>query len=225
MINLQIGYKFKDMSILETALTHVSFSHDNNVESYDRMEYLGDSILQLIVSEYLYNNYPQLESGELSKYRSHLVSTKNLSRITKSLHFDKYIRIGRALNKVSDALMADLFESVLAAIYLDGGMAPAKKFVMNYVIINNDNIDAVVNEDYDYKTALQEYAQSLENRPNLQYKLINTTMQNNENFFTMQILADGEILAEVTDKSKKICEKRLSRLALMKFKNTPFTNE
>lgn len=224
MKNLEIGYKFKDLSLLETAFTHVSYSHDNNLVSYDRMEYLGDSVLQLVVSEYLYNNYSHLDSGELSKYRSHLVSTKNLSRIAKNLHFDKYIRIGRALNKVSDALMADLFESVLCAIYLDGGMANAKKFVMANVIISNANINTVVSEDYDYKTALQEYVQSLENRPNIEYKLIKAEMLNNENVFTMQILANGEVLAEITDKSKKQCEKRLSRLALTKLKNTPFTN-
>ena len=103
-------------------------------------------------------------------------------------------------------------------------MPNAKKFVMANVIISNDNINTVVSEDYDYKTALQEYVQSLENRPNIEYKLIKTEMLNNENVFTMQILANGEVLAEIADKSKKQCEKRLSRLALTKLKNTPFTN-
>ena len=120
--NLELGYEFKDISLLETAFTHLSYSNEHGVDSYERLEYLGDSVLQLVVSEYLYHNFPQLTSGELSKYRSHLVSTKNLSSITKKLHFDKYIKLGKALNSVSDALMADLFESVLASIYLDGGM-------------------------------------------------------------------------------------------------------
>ena len=77
--NLEIGYKFKDLALLDTAFTHLSFAHDNNTQSYERMEYLGDSVLQLIVSEYLYDNFKELDSGELSKYRAHLVSTKNLS--------------------------------------------------------------------------------------------------------------------------------------------------
>lgn len=212
--NLDIGYKFKDANLINTAFTHLSYSNEHATESYERMEYLGDSILQLIVSEYLYENFPHISSGELSKYRSYLVSTRNLSTITKRLHFDIYIKIGKALNTVSDALMADLFESVLCAIYLDGGMDCAKDFVMKYLIIDIDNVIDVINSSKDYKTALQEYLQSLSPQPTLQYLVVNSEMKNNKTYFTMQLNIDGKCMATITKTSKKECEKTLSKIVL-----------
>lgn len=214
--SLEIGYKFKDLGLLEMAFTHLSYAHDNNTQSYERLEYLGDSVLQLIVSEYLYENFAELESGELSKYRSHLVSTKNLSSITKKLHFDYFIKIGKALTSVSDALMADLFESVLAGIYLDGGMAEAKKFVYDNVIIGKENVKAIVERDKDYKTELQEFLQAKNPKPSLEYVLVNSTMKNNKQCFTMSLKINGNLIGEVTENSKRECERLLSKLALEK---------
>lgn len=213
---LDIGYKFKDIKHLETAFTHVSYSNEHDIQSYERMEYLGDSVLQLVVSEYLYNNFIELESGELSKYRSHLVSTKNLSGITKKLHFDYYIKIGKALTSISDALMADLFESVLAAIYIDGGIIPAKKFVMDNVVINKQNVINVVDRDKDYKTELQELLQSKNPKPKLEYVLIDSAMKNNKTMFTMALNIDGVSIGQITENSKRECERLLSKMALEK---------
>ena len=215
--NLEIGYKFKDLALLDTAFTHLSFAHDNNTQSYERMEYLGDSVLQLIVSEYLYDNFKELDCGELSKYRSHLVSTKNLSTITKSLHFDYYIKIGKALNSVSDALMADLFESVLAAIYIDGGMVNAKKFVLENVIKGKENVQMVVDRDKDYKTELQELLQARNPKPKLEYVLLNSGMKDNKTCFTMALKIDNKVIGEITENSKRECERLLSKIALEKF--------
>jgi len=214
--NLEIGYKFKDLSLLETAFTHLSYAHDNGVQSYERMEYLGDSVLQLIVSEYLYDNFKELESGELSKYRSHLVSTKNLSSITKKLHFDYYIRIGKALTSVSDALMADLFESVLAGIYIDGGIAAARDFVYNNVIKNKENVKTIVERDKDYKTELQELLQSKNPKPKLEYVLLNSQIKDGKNLFTMCLKIDEIVIGEITENSKRECERLLSKMAYEK---------
>ena len=217
--NLDLGYKFNNYQLLDTAFTHTSYANEHNLESYERMEYLGDSVLQLVVSEYLYLNFNHLTSGELSKYRSHLVSTKNLSTITKQLHFDKYMKIGKALTSVSDALMADLYESVLCAIYLDGGLAPAKEFVYKYVIVNKDNVERVIEKDKDYKTMLQEYLQSLNPQPKLEYILVKSESINNKSHFTMALMIDGKKVNEITALSKKECEKLLSKFALEKFLN------
>lgn len=217
--SLDVGYKFKDISVLETAFTHLSYANEHSTLSYERLEYLGDSVLQLVVSEYLYHNFSSLSSGELSKYRSHLVSTKNLSSISKKLHFDKYIKIGKALNSVSDALMADLFESVLASIYLDGGMEPAQQFIMDYVIIGKDNVVRVFNSDRDYKTELQEFLQAMSPKPKLEYTLVNSDFKNNKTYFTMQLKIDGKIISTITETSKKDCEKLLSKIALEKLSN------
>ena len=217
--NLDIGYKFKDIKLLETAFTHLSYSNEHDVPSYERLEYLGDSILQLVVSEYLYHNFPELTSGELSKYRSHLVSTKNLSSITKALHFDKYILIGRALNSVSDALMADLFESVLASIYLDGGIIPAKEYVLKYVVVDKENVIRIYNADRDYKTELQELLQAMTPQPKLVYELVNSEVKNNKTYFTMRLVIDGKTIGEITQLSKKECEKKLSKMAFERLSN------
>jgi len=213
---IDIGYQFKNIDFLNTAFTHLSYANEHNEQSYERMEYLGDSILQLIVSEYLYQNFKELESGELSKFRSHLVSTKNLSSITKKLHFDYFIKIGRALSKVSDALMADLFESVLCAIYLDGGIESAKKFVIDNVIISKENVINVFNRDRDYKTELQEFLQAKNPRLTLEYQLVSQSVKDNIQYFTMRLLIDGKVFAEVTKNSKKDSERLLSKLALEK---------
>lgn len=217
--NLDLGYKFKDINLLDVAFTHVSYSNEHGVLSYERLEYLGDSVLQLVVSEYLYSNFTELNSGQLSKYRSHLVSTKNLSTITKKLHFDKYIKIGKALNSVSDALMADLFESVLASIYLDGGISPAKDFIFKHVIIDKDNVVNIYNQDRDYKTELQELLQAMTPQPKLEYKLIKSEVINNKTYFTMQLIIDNKTIAEITQQSKKECEKKLSKIAFEKLSN------
>ncbi len=220
--NLDIGYSFKDLNLLNTAFTHLSYANENNVPSYERMEYLGDSVLQLVVSEYLYNNFPDLTSGELSKFRSHLVSTKNLSSITKQLHFDKYIKIGKALTQVSDSLMADLFESVLAGIYKDGGMEPAKKYVMDYVIVDKNHIMTIVNQDKDYKTELQELLQSMATHPQLEYVLHSSELKNNKMYFTMSLTIDGKEISCVVEPSKKECERKLSKIAFEKLSNSQF---
>ena len=219
--NINLDYKFKNLELLETAFTHLSYSNEHNIQSYERLEYLGDSILQLVVSEYLYHNFPDLTSGQLSKYRSHLVSTKNLSSITKFLHFDKYIKIGKALNSVSDALMADLFESVLASIYLDGGIEPAKDFIFKYVIIDKDNIIDIYNKDRDYKTEFQELLQSMTPQPKLFFQLVNSEVIDTKTYFTMRLLIDDKTIAEITKPSKKECEKNLSKIAFEKFYNKP----
>lgn len=213
---LDIGYKFKDINLLETAFTHLSYSNENCVESYERLEYLGDSVLQLIVSEFLYNNFPELESGELSKYRSHLVSTKNLSSITKKLHFDYYIKIGKALTSISDALMADLFESVLASIYLDGGIIPAKEFVLNQVVISKQNVVSIFEKDKDYKTELQELLQAKKPTPKLEYILLDSEQKNNKTLFKMCLKIDGMSVGEVSEFSKRECERLLSKMAYEK---------
>lgn len=217
-----LGYEFKNKSLLTEALTHTSFANENGTHSYERLEFLGDSVLQIIVSDYLYANFKDKESGELSKYRSHLVSTKNLCRLSKNLHLDTACRFGRAVKSVSDGVEADLFESVLGAIYLDGGMEPAIKFVNDNVIVSLENVVSVIENDYDYKTALQEKLQALKNRPSLEYRLIDSCQKNNETTFTMSVVVDGKQLFSTTEKSKKMCEKKLSKFVLDNFENFDF---
>mgnify|MGYP004507859931 CR=1 FL=1 len=213
----KIGYEFKDKSLLNTALTHQSYANETGTESYERLEFLGDSVLQIVVSEYLYEKFPDKSSGELSKFRSHLVSTKNLSRLSKGLHLDTACKFGRAVKVVSDGVEADLFESVLGAIYLDGGMEPAKDFIFKNVIVSLENVVEVIENDYDYKTALQEKLQALKTRPTLNYELVSSEQKDNSTSFTIALVIDGKKIRECTENSKKLCEKKLSKFAIENF--------
>lgn len=217
MINLD--YVFKNKNLITTALTHQSFANENNVESYERLEFLGDSVLQIIVSDFLYESFSDKTSGELSKYRTHLVSTQNLCRLSKKLKLDTACRFGHSIKSVSDGVEADLFESVLGAIYLDGGMEPAKKFVFDNVIVSLENVLEVIENDYDYKTALQEKLQSMQEKPKLEYVLLDSSQSGGKTSFKMGIKLNGKMLAECTDISKKICEKKLSKILLDNFNN------
>lgn len=217
MINL--NYVFKDKSLISTALTHQSFANENNVESYERLEFLGDSVLQIIVSDFLYANFPNKTSGELSKYRTHLVSTNNLCKVSKKLKLDTSCRIGHSVKTISEGVEADLFESVLGAIYLDGGMESAKKFVFDNVIISLENVIEVIENDYDYKTALQEKLQAMQEKPTLEYVVLDYSQSGGKTSFKMGIKINGKMLAECTDVSKKICEKKLSKILLDNFNN------
>lgn len=215
MINL--NYNFKNADLLKMALTHQSYANEQGQESYERLEFLGDAVLQIVVSEYLYEKFPDLTSGELSKYRSHLVSTKNLCAVSKKLHLDTACKFGRAIQSVSDGVEADLYESVLGAIYLDGGFEPAKSFVHENVIISLENVIKIIENDYDYKTALQEKLQALKEKPTIEYVMLDSKQKDSETSFTMALVINGKVVATMTDKSKKMCEKKLSHFAIDNF--------
>ena len=126
-----INYKFKDVNILKNALTHISYANENNVESYERLEFLGDAIMEMVVSEYIYHNL-NVDAGTLTKLRASLVSTENLYKISNNLKLSQYAIIGNSLKILSKKNTADLFESLIASVYLDGGLFEAKKIELIY---------------------------------------------------------------------------------------------
>lgn len=211
------GYEFKDNSLLNTALTHQSYANETETESYEKLEFLGDSVLQIIVSDYLYNTFPEKSTGDLSKFRTHLVSTKNLCRVSNDLKLPNLCKFGRAVKTVSEGVRADLFESVLGAIYLDGGMQEAEKFVYSNIIVSRDNVINVIENDYDYKSALLERLQELPEKPTLQFVLLNSKQADGKTSFSMALEINGKRIAHCDDVSKRNCEKKLSKFALENF--------
>ena len=129
-----IGYHFKDENLLNMALTHSSYAHEHNMPCYERLEYLGDALVNFIVGEYLYSNF-DLPAGQLTKYRACLVSTESFAKIIENLGLEQYILIGKSVQKISKSLLADIFESLLASIYLDGGKENADK-LLEYMAMN-----------------------------------------------------------------------------------------
>ncbi len=184
----RIGYRFKDPSLLRTALTHKSFAseyHIRQIPQYERLEFLGDSILEYISSEALYQRYPELPEGELTKKRASLVCEYTLSRITRELGYGDYVILGKGEDltggRERPSILCDLFESVLGAIYLDGGMEPAKAYVERHLLTDLEHKTLFT----DAKTILQEYAQS--EGMELTYELLDQTGPDHLRVYTSRV--------------------------------------
>lgn len=156
----KLGYTFSNGSLLEKALTHKSTAGES-AESYERLEFLGDSVLQLVVSEYLFKKFPENNEGKLSLYRSAIVSKKNLSRISEELGLVSFLKVSESvdMHNVSTAvnISSSLLESVIGAIYVDGGLKPASRFILKYIIKGTDIPEIV--SSFNYKGRLLEFCQ------------------------------------------------------------------
>lgn len=183
-----IGYSFNNINLLTQALTHISFANDNNVESYERLEFLGDAVIELIVSEYIYESLP-ITAGDLTRLRASLVSTDYLSKISIKLELDKKARKSKSLQQLGKKNIADLFESLVGAIYLDGGFGAAKSIIMKYVIIDNNNIAFVIKNSIDYKSRLQEYMQG--NGSKFEYVLLSSSGPDHQREFEVALVIEG----------------------------------
>jgi len=154
------GINIKNQDLLLTALTHSSYGYENHCEDYERLEFLGDAVLQVIMSEYLYKN-TNLKEGQMSKERSRFVCEEALACYVKKVGYDKYIRVGHGLvGHVNDTIIADTFEAVLAVIYLECGLEVCQKYIREVVIPFVKNDEGFFR---DYKTNLQELVQTDKN--------------------------------------------------------------
>jgi len=199
-----IEYKFNNIEILKKSITHSSVIGEENYEDY---EFLGDSFLSFVVADYLLKNF-KLPVGDLSKIRAKLVSTDNLCKIIKNTGIFELIQFGKSINKnnLSNKICADIFESILAGIYLDGGEQAAKNFVYKFVIINNKNIEKISNELIDYKTLLQEKLQK-ENHIKIKYELIEKLGEDNNPIFNVALYINDKQFCSCKNKSIQQAEK------------------
>lgn len=212
-----IGYEYKDKGLLESALTHSSYAHEYGTLSYERLEYLGDSLVNFIVAEYFYRHF-NVEAGEMSKFRACLVSTDNLANIVKNSGLKQYIRIGKSVQKISQSVLADIFESILASIYLDGGIMHACRFVDRFLLINKENVENTIVSHTDYRTTLQEKLQSYTPQKSMEWVLEKEDKVDNKKMFTISLLIDGKKYATAVSDTHKKCEQECSKIALEKLK-------
>ena len=205
MNNLQskLNYTFKDQSLLKTALTHSSFSNEFGGENYERLEFLGDAVLELVVSDYIYK-FGQLDSGLLSKLRAGLVSTAYLKQISQDLGLDRLVLKSKSLQTLSDKTKADLFESLIGAVYLDSGLEYAKKIIDKLVIVDDQNIKSVIKNCVDYKTKLQETIQKL--GKTFEYKLISESGLDHDKTFEVELIVDSQVVSKASGKSIHIAQ-------------------
>ena len=213
-----IGYTFKDKELLKKALTHTSYAYENKIESNEKLEFLGDSILEFISSSYLYNNYLNLKEGEMTKVRAQVVCEQSLYKIAKMHNFSDFLYLGKS-EKVSNkevrpAIMADSVEAVIAAIYLDGGLEPAKKFIIENLKNEIELATKHVGQK-DYKTVLQEKLQE-NGEVCIKYTVIKTSGPDHDKTFWVKVECDGKELATGEGKTKKSAEMNAAEKALEK---------
>lgn len=207
----RFNIKIKDQELLNTALTHSSYSNEHGGANYERLEFLGDAVLQLITSEYFYKKYDYQE-GELSKIRASFVCEEALAQYAKDVGIDKHIKVGNGQKgNINDTIIADTFESVLGAIYLDQGFEVAKSYALKvlqpYVLEHHVFLG-------DYKSRLQEMVQT--DKKSLEYRLVSETGPSHDKTFVFEVVIDGIIYGKGTGKSKKEAEQQAAYDALKK---------
>lgn len=209
----KIKIKPKDISLYESALTHSSFAYENDCESNERLEFLGDAVLEIFMSEYLYKNQKELAEGIMTKKRAQLVCEEALFQYSNKINLADYLRLGRGekIKGASQATIADAFEALMGAIYLDLGHKEAKKAFYQLVIPNID----LTSDIKDYKTILQEYVQG--DRKTIVYKIINESGPSHDKLFEAAVYLDGTIiLGHGVGKTKKEAEQKAAEEALKK---------
>ena len=215
-----IGYKFKNKELLKKALTHTSYAYEHNVESNEKLEFLGDSILEFVSSIYLFKNYSILREGEMTKVRATVVCEKSLYKVAKMHNFSDFLYLGKSerLSGGEDrpAILADSIEAVIAAIYLDGGLEEAQKFIIKNLEKEIEIASQNVGQK-DYKTVLQEKLQ-VHGDVKIEYTIIKETGPDHNKTFEAQVECNKKILATGKGKSKKQAEMEAARKALENIK-------
>ena len=212
-----IDYKFNNRDLLFEALSHSSFANESKhrYRSNERLEFLGDSVLSIVVSDYLFENFTDIPEGELTKTRATLVCEKALYNFGGRINLGSYIMLGKgeeiAGGRERPSIIADAFEAVIAAIYLDGGMEAAKRHIMRF--LPSDVLGAAAEAYDDYKTILQEIIQrNPEER--VEYRLVSESGPDHNKSFTVRVMLNPNIIGEGTAHSKKSAEQLAAREAL-----------
>lgn len=212
-----IEYKFENKDYILEALTHSSYSNENKkFEFNERLEFLGDSVLSIVVSDYLFKEETDLPEGELTKLRANIVCEESLSEVANDISLGEYMLLGKGEEATGGrqriSILADAFEAVIAAIYLDGGIENARIFILKYMeeIIDNSRKGNIFR---DYKTHLQEVLQG-KGESNIWYKLIQEKGPDHNKRFVMQVGLNESVLGTGEGKSKKEAEQLAAKLAL-----------
>ena len=212
-----IGYTFKDPGLLTEAMTHSSFAHEQhkNMKYNERLEFLGDAVLSIVVSDYIYKHCPELPEGELTKLRASLVCEKSLFDFAKQIDLGSYLRLSNGERRNGGAkrpsIVSDAFEALIAAIYLDGGIEPAREHILRFVI---PEIESHKNNSFkDYKTLLQEIIQKNPGEK-LEYKLVGSTGPDHNKHFKVDVCLNSNVIGRGGGRSKKEAEQQAAREAL-----------
>lgn len=216
-----IEYQFQNKDLLVQAFTHSSYANErkiNRIQDYERLEFLGDAVLELITSEALLTRYPKKHEGELSKLRSSIVCEYCLAQCARELHYPDYVYLSKGERQTGganrDSLLCDLFESVLGAIYLDGGLEPARRYVERFLLSDIENKRLF----YDAKTHLQELVQKAE-LGEIQYVLLDEQGPDHQKHFFVEVDIESTRYGAGDGQSRKQAEQKAAYEALLRLKN------
>ena len=216
----KIGYQFRDKSLLKQALTHSSFANEqriNKLKDYERLEFLGDAVLELISSDFLFHENPQMPEGKLTKLRSSMVCEPALAYCARDIELGRYMLLGKGEDMTGgrnrDSIVSDATEALLGAIYLDGGFEPAQAFVMKFILKDLEDNRIF----YDSKTVLQEMVQEGGNHP-VEYRLLKEEGPDHSKSFTVEALINGESMGTGTGHTKKAAEQAAAYQAIREIK-------
>ena len=223
----RINYIFKDSSLLETALTHSSYANEqpgDQVESYERLEFLGDAVMGLEIAFLIYEMDSNLAEGQMTAIRSSLVRTEGLSDMARSIELGKYIRLGvgaeRTEVRENKAILEDVFESLIAAIFLDGGIKAARNVIRRLFSSEvKEKVVGLTGVDFftDYKSQLQNHLQK-NGAADIQYELLNESGPDHDKRFQSSVISEGRVLGTGDGKTKKHAEKMAAKAALEELK-------
>ena len=212
-----IGYTYENKKLLEEALTHSSYANEGKkgVHNNERLEFLGDSVLSVIVAEHLFTRYRHRPEGDLTKLRAALVCEQSLFEFANRIHLGDYLRVGKGEEHTGGrsrpSIVSDAFEAVIASIYLDGGFEEAKKFVLSFL---PEHMDVKkVSEMSDYKTALQEIIQK-NREEKIEYVLVEECGPDHAKAFTVEVHLNSNVIGRGVGKSKKQAEQTAAKEAL-----------
>ena len=212
----KIGYVFKDKSLIERALMHSSYTNEKHLKKYEcneRLEFLGDAVLELISSDFLYKKFTQIPEGELTKKRASLVCEPSLAYCARDFGLPQYLLLGKGEDMTggrnSDSIVSDATEALLGAIYLDGGFASAKEFVLKFILNDLENKQLF----YDSKTILQEIVQENGTQP-VEYILTKEEGPDHNKNFTVEARVNGKVMGQGSGHTKKAAEQAAAYQAI-----------
>ncbi len=212
----KIGYEFKEKELLLQALTHSSFSNEqkiNRCKDYERLEFLGDAVLELLSSQFFFETYPEMSEGEMTRQRSAMVCEPALAFCARDLSLGEYILLGKGEEATGgrkrDSIISDVMEAVIGAVYLDGGLEEARGFVKKYILSDLENKQLF----YDSKTLLQEKMQKMGKE--ISYELIDESGPDHDKIFTVEVKIDGKTVAKGQGRNKKAAQQQAAYQVLL----------
>ncbi len=212
-----IGYQFRDIQLLQNALTHSSYANErwhNSLLSNERLEFLGDSVLGMLVAEYLYKTFPDRPEGELTRMRADMVCEKTLASAANRIGLGNHLLLGHGEERFGgrsrESILADAMESVIAACFLDGGLKAALGFVRQFILVD---VPVARMHNVDYKTALQELVQQKKHQV-LAYTLVGESGPDHDKQFSVEVSLNGTVVGRGTGSSKKRAEQDAARDAI-----------